>query len=53
MNNQNQKMDMVTLISMLSKMDKKDLEQGLNKVSSLLKSKDANQIINEIKKGKE
>lgn len=53
MNNQNQKMDMATLMSMLSKMDKKDLEQGLNKVSSLLKSKDANQIINEIKKGKE
>ena len=49
----NQNTDMAQLMSMLSKMDKKDLEQGLNKVSSLLKSKDANQIINEIKKGKE
>lgn len=48
MNNQN--MNMAELMAMLSKMDKKDLEQGLNKVSSLLKSKNANEIINEIKK---
>ena len=50
MNNQN--MNMAELMAMLSKMDKKDLEQGLNKVSSLLKSKNANEIINEIKKSK-
>ena len=34
------------------KMDKKELEQGLNKVSQMLKSKDANTIIDEIKKNK-
>lgn len=50
MNNQN--MDMAQLMNMLSKMDKKDLEQGLKQVSSMLKSKNANEIIDEIKKGK-
>ena len=35
---------------MLSKMDKKDLEEGLNKVNKMLNSKDANQIINDIRK---
>lgn len=50
MNNKN--MDMASLMTMLSKMDKKDLEQGLSKVSNMLKSKDAEQIINEIKKNK-
>lgn len=45
-------MNMAQLMAMLSKMDKKDLEQGLSKVSNMLKSKDAEQIINEIKKGK-
>ena len=49
MNNQNKNMDMAQLMALLSKMDKKDLEQGLNRVSSMLKSKDANKIINEIK----
>ncbi len=48
----NQNMDMAQLMSMLSKMDKKDLEQGLSKVSQMLKSNDANSIINEIKKKK-
>ena len=52
MDNKNNNMDMASLIAMLSKMDKKDLEQGLNKVSNMLKSKDAEQIINEIKKSK-
>lgn len=47
----NNKMNMAELMSMLSKMDKKDLENGLNQVSQMLKSKDANAIINEIKKG--
>ena len=50
MNNQKNNMNMAELMNMLSKMDKKDLEQGLNKVSQMLKSKDANSIINEIKK---
>ena len=52
MNSKNNNMDMASLMAMLSKMDKKDLEQGLNKVSNMLKSKDAEQIINEIKKSK-
>ena len=43
-------MDMAKLMSMLSKMDKKDLEQGLSKVSKMLNSKDSDTIINEIKK---
>lgn len=46
----NGKVDMSQLMAMLSKMDKKDLEQGLNQVSKMLKSKDADAIINEIKK---
>ena len=48
MNNKN--MNMAELMSMLAKMDKKELEQGINKVSQMLKSGDANSIINEIKK---
>lgn len=52
MNNQNKNMDMAQLMSLLAKMDKKDLEQGLNQVSSMLKLKNANEIINEIKKNK-
>lgn len=47
----NNKMNMAELMSMLSKMDKKDLENGLNQVSQMLKSKDATTIINEINKG--
>ena len=34
-------------------MDKKDLEQGLNKINQMLKTKDAESIINEIKKNRE
>ena len=52
MDNKNNNMDMASLMAMLSKMDKKDLEQWLNKVSNMLKSKDSEQIINEIKKSK-
>lgn len=50
MNNNN--MNMAQLMTMLAKMDKKELEQGLNKVSQMLKNKDANTIIDEIKKNK-
>jgi len=46
----NNKMDMSSLMAMLSKMDKKDLEEGLSKVSKILNSKDADSIINQIKK---
>lgn len=50
MNNQNSQMNITQLMSMLSKMDKKDLENGLNQVSKMLNSKDADTIINEIRK---
>ena len=46
----NGNVDMKDLINMLSKMDKKELENGLNQVSKMLNSKDADNIINEIKK---
>lgn len=46
----NNKMDMNQLISMLSKMDKKDLENGLNQVSKMLNSKEADSMIEQIKK---
>lgn len=46
----NSKVDMSQLMAMLSKMDRNDLELGLNQVSKMLKSKDADTIINEIKK---
>ena len=46
----NNNMNMEELMSLLAKMDKKDLEQGLNKVSQMLKTKDANSIIDEFKK---
>ncbi len=50
MNNQNNNMNMADLMNMLSKMDKKELEQGLNQVSKMLKSKDANSILENFKK---
>lgn len=42
--------DMAQLMNMLSKMDKKDLENGLKKANEILNSKDKNSILNEIKK---
>ena len=46
----NNKINMAQMMSMLAKMDKKDLEEGLNKVSKMLNSKEADQVINQIKK---
>ena len=43
-------MDMAKLMSLLSKMDKKELEAGLSKVSQMLNTKGKDEIINEIKK---
>jgi len=43
-------LDMANLLKMLSKMDKKDLEQGLAKANEILKTKNKNEIINEINK---
>ena len=48
--NNNQNIDISKLMNMLSKMDKKQLEEGLSKVSQVLNSKDKNKIIDEIKK---
>ena len=48
--NQMNNMDMGKLMEMLSKMDKKQLEQGLSKVSQMLSTEDRNKIINELKK---
>lgn len=38
------------MMEILSKMDKTELEQNLNKVSKILNSKDADRVIDEIKK---
>lgn len=46
----NNKIDMAQMMSLLSKMDKKDLENGLNQVSKMLNSKQADQMIEQIKK---
>lgn len=46
----NNKIDMAQMMSMLAKMDKKELEEGLNKVSKMLNSKQADQVIDQIKK---
>lgn len=43
-------MDMGKLMEMLSKMDKKQLEQGLAKVSQVLSSEDKTKIMNELNK---
>ena len=45
MNNINMNM----LINMLSKMDKKDLEKGIEQANKILNSKNKDQIINDIK----
>ena len=45
----NNNMDIAKLMSMLSKMDKKDLEAGLAKASKMLSSKDKENIMNAFK----
>ena len=50
MNNNN--FDMSKMMSMLSKMDKKDLEEGLKKASQILQSKNKDEILREINKNK-
>lgn len=47
MNNKN--IDVAQLMSMLSKMDKKDLEKGVNQLNSILKSNNGSQIIDQLK----
>lgn len=50
MNNNSNNIDISNLMNMLSKMDKKQLEEGLAKASQVLNSKDKDKIINEITK---
>lgn len=50
MNNNSNNIDISKLMDMISKMDKKQLEEGLVKASQVLNSKDKNKIINEITK---
>lgn len=45
----NGNMDMATLMNMLSKMDKNKVEAGLNQVSKMLNSKEADEIIDKIR----
>lgn len=47
MNNKN--LDISQLMSMLSKMDKKDLEKGVNQLNTILNSNNGNQIIDQLK----
>ena len=42
-------MDMAKLMSILSKLDKKDLEAGLEKANQILNSKDKDNILNNLK----
>ena len=46
----NNNMDINEMLKMLSKIDKKQLEEGLSKVSKMLNSPDADKIINKIRK---
>ena len=48
--NNNNNFDIAQMMNMLSKMDKKELDANLSKVSKMLNSKDADNIINQIRK---
>lgn len=48
MNNNN--LDMAKLMSMLSKMNKKDLEEGIAKANQILKSQNKDEILKTINK---
>ena len=47
MNNNTNNMNM--LLNMLSKMDKKDLEKGLEQANKILNSKNKDEILNQLK----
>lgn len=46
MSNNNNNIDMNQLLSMLSKMDKKDLQQGIEQANKILNSNEKNNILN-------
>jgi hypothetical protein len=45
----NNNVDISKLMNTLSKMDKKDLEKGLNQLNKVLSSNDKDKIINQLK----
>lgn len=48
MNINNNNFDMAKMMSMLSKMDKKDIEEGLSKASKILQNKSKDEILRDI-----
>lgn len=44
----NNNIDMGSLMNILSKMDKKDLEKGIQKANEIMNSKDRDKIINDL-----
>lgn len=46
----NNNLDISQLMNTLSKMDKKDLEKGINQLNTILKSNDQQKIIDQFKK---
>ena len=48
-NNNNNNMDINKLMSALSKMDKKDLANGMNQLNKILSSNDKEKLINQLK----
>ena len=50
MNNNNY--DIAQMMNILSKMDKKDLEEGLKKANQILQTKNKDEILREINKNK-
>lgn len=48
----NNNFDMAKIMQMLSKMDKKDLENGIAKANQILQSKSKDEIMKEINKNK-
>lgn len=50
MSNNSNNLDIASLMQMLSKMDKKELEQGLAKANQILKTKNKDEILKELNK---
>ena len=50
MNNNNNNFDIAQMMNILSKMDKKDLENGIAKANQILQSKNKDEILREFNK---
>jgi len=46
-------LDMAKLMNMLSKVDKKDLEKGLNQAKQVLNNKNSNDLLKDLNKRKD